>query len=337
METGRQEDKETQVRRGARPFRDFFALRKEALLWQQIALGLLCIALVFGLWWFVTRGEAEERLVSYSLLPSPAETLAQFHSLWVDRELTLNTLATLKRLALGFGLAALVGIPLGVLCGCFPPVHAFFMPLMIFGRNIPVAALVGLTMLLFDIGEKQKVMFIFIACVAFVISDTARAIMEIGSQYVDTAYTLGAKRRQVILKVLVPLAMPSIFNSLRLLFGLAFGYIMLAEMIRTAGEFGGLGHIINISQHRGPREHIYLVLLIIPAVALAIDRLLFWIQKELFPYRYGGTGILNLGVSAVLHALEDCKSWFWKPSQAAELILSAQVAKQAVEEHDPSR
>ena len=100
-------------------------------------------------------------------------------------------------------------------------------------------------------------MFIFIACVAFIISDTARAIGDVGSHYVDTAYTLGASRWQVIMKVLVPLAMPSVFNSLRLLFGLAFGYIMLAESIKLGDEAGGLGDIINTSQRRGPREHIY--------------------------------------------------------------------------------
>ena len=53
------------------------------------------------------------------------------------------------------------------------------------------------------------------------------------------------------MKVLVPLAMPSVFNSLRLLFGLAFGYIMLAEVVKFGGESGGLGDIINTSQRRG--------------------------------------------------------------------------------------
>ena len=92
------------------------------------------------------------------------------------------------------------------------------------------------------------------------------------------------------MKVLVPLAMPSVFNSLRLLFGLAFGYIMLAEVVKFGGESGGLGDIINTSQRRGPREHMLLVLLIIPVVALVIDHVLLWIQRELFPYRYGGSG-----------------------------------------------
>jgi NitT/TauT family transport system permease protein len=269
---------------------------------------MLCVGAVLGLWWLATRGPVEERWIGPSKgLASPGETFATFKALWFDRALTRNLLVTLRRLALGFGLAAAVGVPLGVLCGCFPRVNAFFLPLMVFGRNIPVAALIPLTFSLFGIGELQKVMFIFIACVAFVLSDTARAIQDVGRQYIDTAYTLGAHAFQIIMKVLVPLAMPSIFNSLRLLFGLAFGYIMLAEVIKFGGEAGGLGDIINTSQRRGPREHVVLVLLIIPVVALVIDRVLFWIQRELFPYRYGGPGVLHHLVRGVMHVLEDAR------------------------------
>jgi ABC-type nitrate/sulfonate/bicarbonate transport system permease component len=262
-----------------------------------------------GLWWFVTRGESEERILSYAILPSPGETVASFSSLWFDRALTRNLLATLRRVLLGFGLAAVIGVPIGVLCGCFSRINAFFAPLSVFGRNIPVAALIPLTFSLFGIGEFQKVMFIFIATVAFVLSDTARAVTDVSNQYIDTAYTLGASRWQTVLKVLVPLAMPSVFNSLRLLFGLAFGYIMLGELV-TIGDTGGLGHLINLSMRRGPREHILLILIIIPVIALLIDRLLFWIQKELFPYRYGGTGILNQALRSILQTWEDSTAVF---------------------------
>jgi len=203
-------------------------------------------------------------------------------------------------------------VPLGVLCGCFPRVQAFFLPPTLFGRNIPVAALIPLTFSLFGIAELQKVMFIFIACVAFIVWDAARAIEEVGSQYIDTAYTLGAGTWQTIGKVLLPLALPSVFNSLRLLFGLAFGYIMLAEVVKFGGEAGGLGDLINTSQRRGPREHVLLILLIIPVVALVIDRLLFLVQAELFPYRYGGMGILHRLVRLVLHAWEDVRLVLWR-------------------------
>ena len=160
-----------------------------------------------------------------------------------------------------------------------------------FGRNIPLAALIPLTFFFFGIGEWQKVMFIFIACVAFIIADVTLAISDVSSRYLDTAYTLGANTWQTMIKVLVPLAMPTVFDSARVLFGLAFGYIMLAEMVKLGSEEGGLGHLIRMSQREGPREHIYLIVLIIPVVALVIDRILFWIQRELFPHRYGGTGI----------------------------------------------
>src|SRR5271166_1289739 len=270
-------------------------------------MGVFCLCTCLALWWFVTRGAPEERIIPRSALSSPAETFASFPNLWFERALTRNLMTTLRRLSLGFGLAALVGVPLGILCGCFPRVQAFFMPLILFGRNIPVAALIPLTFALFGLDDLQKVMFIFIASVAFIVWDTTRAIEEVGGQYIDTAYTLGAGTWQTIGKVLLPLALPSVFNSLRLLFGLAFGYIMLAEVVKFEGDAGGLGDLINISQRRGPREHVLLILLIIPVVALVIDRFLFLVQAELFPYRYGGMGILHGLVRAVLHAGEDLR------------------------------
>ena len=217
-------------------------------------------------------------------------------------------------MVLGFALAAIIGVPVGVLCGCFGWANAFFAPLMIFGRNIPIAALIPLTYSFFGIGELQKMMFIFIACVAFIMFDTARSIRDVSTKYIDTALTLGATRLQVVFKVLVPLALPSIFNSLRLLFGLAFGYIMLVELVTIGGE-GGLGHIINVSQRLGPFSHILLILMVIPLVALAIDRLLYWMQRELFPYQYSSAGILHSGVRGALHGWEGFKGLFRKPVQ----------------------
>jgi NitT/TauT family transport system permease protein len=201
----------------------------------------------------------------------------------------------------GFGLAALVGVPLGILAACFPAVRAYLYPVTIFGRNIPIAALIPLTFALFGTSEYQKVMFLFIASVAFVIADATTAVLEVPQRYVDTALTLGANRRQIIMKVLAPLAAPAIFNSLRLLFGLAFGYVMLAELVKSGDGVGGLGSLINVSQRRGAQEPILIVLIVIPLVAYAIDRALWWLQCDLFPYRYGGKGRIRRLIHALLH------------------------------------
>ena len=101
-------------------------------------------------------------------------------------------------------------------------------------------------------------------------------------RYVETAQTLGASPLQIVRKVLVALALPDIYNSLRHLFGLAFGYIMLAELINAQH---GLGYLLMTSQRRGLSEHIILILIIIGLLAYGIDRLLFWFQRGLFPHR----------------------------------------------------
>jgi len=275
------------------------SLRGDASAGTALAWGVTSVACVLAAWFIATAGDAETRFISPATLPSPAETLREAPRVFGERRLVANTARTLARVCLGFGASALVGVPAGVLAACFPAVRAFLAPLMVFGRNIPVAALIPLPFFLFGIGEFQKVMFLFIASVAFVVTDTTAAVLEVPQRYVDTALTLGASRLQIIMKVLVPLAAPAIFNSLRLLFGLAFGYVMLAELVKFGTDSGGLGDLINMSQRRGEREPILIVLAVIPLVAYAIDRLLWWLQCDLFPHRYGGRGL----VPRLWHAL----------------------------------
>ena len=263
--------------------------------------GATCVACVLAAWFVATAGEAEGRFISPAMLPSPLETARALPDVFGRRRLVANTLVTLGRVCLGFGLSGLVGVPLGVIAACFPSVRAFIAPLNVFGRNIPVAALIPLTFFLFGIGEFQKIMFLFVASVAFVVGDTTSAVLDVPQRYVDTALTLGASRLQIILKVLLPLAAPAIFNSLRLLFGLAFGYVMLAELVKFGSDSGGLGDLINVSQRRGEREPILIVLGVIPLVAYAIDRVLWWLQCDLFPHCYGGRGLLPRFVRGLLH------------------------------------
>src|SRR5215217_5831232 len=245
--------------------------------------GAGAVGFVVLIWWIATTGVgAENRFVSPVILPSPAEVAASFPALVTERALLQSIAATLKRVLIGFGLAASIGIPLGIVAGSWRVFEAAGAPLALFGRNLPVAALIPLTILWFGIDETQKVMFIFIACVPFVYSDVVAAIAAVPDRYVETAQTLGATPFQIVRKVLVALALPDVYNSLRHLFGLAFGYIMLAELINAQY---GLGYLLMTSQRRGLSEHIILILMIIGLLAYGIDRLLFWFQRGLFPHR----------------------------------------------------
>src|SRR3954463_2217003 len=263
--------------------RSLFALRLSPSPMMRRLVGVGTMAIVVLFWWIATSGlGTEDRWISPVILPSPGEVLRSFPTLWRERALVESIAATLKRVLIGFGLAAAIGVPLGIAAGSWRVLESAAAPLALFGRNLPVAALIPLTILWFGIDETQKVMFIFIACAPFVYSDAVAAVVGVPDRYVETAQTLGAKSHQVVLKVLVTLALPDIYNSLRHLFGLAFGYIMLAELINAEH---GLGYLLMASQRRGMSEHIILILMIIGLLAFGIDRILFWFQRGLFPYR----------------------------------------------------
>jgi NitT/TauT family transport system permease protein len=247
------------------------------------ALGVVGVVVVLIVWAFFTAGGTpESRILSPVLVPSPLEVLRSIPSLFTERALLESTAATLKRVLSGFGLAILIGVPLGILAGAYRVFDAFTGPLSLFARNIPVAVLIPLTILWFGIDESQKTMFIFIATAPFVFFEAARAVGGVHDRYVETAQTLGASPRQVVTKVLIALAMPDIFASLRNLFGLAFGYIMLAELVNAKY---GLGYLLMTSQRRGLTEHIFATLILIGLLAYGIDRTLLFFERGLFPYR----------------------------------------------------
>jgi NitT/TauT family transport system permease protein len=317
---------------GVKPrLRRALSLRRPIPSWQAIMLGLCCVALCLAAWWLATEkfsSDPEARpLVNPLILPSPLATFGTFKELWFDNALAREILVTLRRVAVGFLMAVAVGIPIGIAAGCFPRIYAFLMPLIMFGRNIPIAALIPLMVFIvkFDLyysaPEWRKMFFIFIACLAFIIADTARAIMDVAERYVDTAYTLGASRWQTIVQVLVPLAMPTIFSSCRLMFGIAFGYIMLAESYKESGGVGGLGYQIQLAEKRSYPDRIYLIILIIPIVALLVDQLLAWMQRSLFPYQYASDGVLNQLVRWSLHAWDDLKRRVVGVPPAAQSLL----------------
>jgi ABC-type nitrate/sulfonate/bicarbonate transport system permease component len=263
--------------------RSLLALRLSPSPMTSRLVGAGAVGVIVLLWWVATRGlGSEDRWISPVILPSPREVFRSFPVLLKERALLQSIAATLKRVLIGFGLAAAIGVPLGILAGSWRVIESAAAPIALFGRNLPVAALIPLTILWFGIDETQKVMFIFIACVPFVYADAVAAITSVPDRYVETAQTLGAKPWQIVMKVLVPLSLPDIYNGLRHLFGLAFGYIMLAELINAEH---GLGYLLMASQRRGLSEHIILILMIIGLLAYGIDRVLFFFQRGLFPYR----------------------------------------------------
>ena len=139
-----------------------------------------------------------------------------------------------------------------------------------------------LTLSLFGIGEFQKFMFLALAFFVYLLPLFVKAVDGVDNVYLQTAYTLGAGRWQVLRRVLLGISLPQIFRAMRLGFGIGWTYIILAEMVAADR---GLGTIIIVAQRRGPREHIYLVLLVIVAIAYVTDRVWARLERLLFPHQ----------------------------------------------------
>ncbi len=229
-------------------------IREELPAWQAWLLGLVPVALLLLAWVFVTSGAAEERVISPTILPSPAEVVASFPLLWFDRALTRNLAVSFVRVVEGFVLALVVSFPLGLLMGSFTKVKAAFTPLTIFGAYLPIPTLVPLTLSLFGTAELQKVMFLALAFSIYLVPLFVAAVDAVDDTYLKTAYTLGATKGQAVSRVLLPISWPEIWQAMRMGFGVGWSYILLAEMVDVGR---GIGGIIITSQRRGPpRAHL---------------------------------------------------------------------------------
>ncbi len=225
----------------------------------------------------------ETRLLAPVILPSPGEVFRSLPSLWSERALPLNILNSFLRVGAGFLVAFIIVFPLSLLMGTFSKFKALFAPLVLFGGYLPIPALVPLTMSLFGTSEQQKVMFLALGFAIYLLPLFVKALEEVDNVYLHTGYTLGAKTYQVLNHILLPIAMPGIFDAMRLGFGIGWGYIILAEMVDMGSR--GVGTLILTSQRRGPREDIYLVLIAIVVMAFITDKIWDKVGKKLFPYR----------------------------------------------------
>ncbi|MCU0606362.1 MAG: ABC transporter permease [Candidatus Edwardsbacteria bacterium] len=264
-----------------RAFQGWLRIRESLSLPLRAALGAVPVALLLLLWTLLTDGAAEARVISPLILPSPLEVVTAFRSLWFDAELSRSVVASTGRVVVGFLIGLAVAFPLSMLMGSFTKVKALFEPSAVFLSYLPIPALVPLTMSIFGIGETQKAMFLALAFLIYLLPLFVKAVEEVDNVYLQTAYTMGADRRRVVAKVLLPMALPQIVHAMRLGFGVGWTYIILAEMVAAER---GLGQIIIIAQRRGPREHIYLVLVVIVLIAYLTDKLWARLHRALFPY-----------------------------------------------------
>jgi NitT/TauT family transport system permease protein len=230
-----------------------------------------------GAWCLLSYGG----LVNGTILPSPTDVLRAFPVLHFEEALIRSAGASLYRVTLGFLLAGAVAIPLGVLMGTFPPIKHFFSPIVDPLRFLPISALVPLLIVWFGIDERQKIVFLFVGTVVYLLPLVVETVESVEDVYLQTATTLGASRWQLVRHVLVPGSLPGIGEAMRVMNGIGWTYVILAEVINAPL---GLGALITVAGKRGHVDQIFALVVVILLIGVISDQILRAINKALFSW-----------------------------------------------------
>ncbi len=182
----------------------------------------------------------------------------------------------------GFFYAALVGLPLGVLCGTFPLLSQLSEPFIDFVRYMPAPVFGALAVAIFGLADAPKITIIFIGTFFQMVLVVANTTRQVEPALLHAAQTLGASTRQLLTRVVVPSALPNLYRDTRILIGWAWTYLVVAELI---GEKSGISAFIYQQQRYRHFDNVYASIVIIGAVGLLVDQLLGFAGTFLFPWQ----------------------------------------------------
>ncbi|MFI7117226.1 ABC transporter permease [Amycolatopsis sp. NPDC049868] len=201
-------------------------------------------------------------------LPTPVAVFDALVKMIESGELFTDLWATTQRVLLGFGLAVLVSIPLGIVMGTFDAGLALFEPVIAMLRYLPASAFIPLLMIWLGLGEPSKVAVLFLGTVFFNTLMTADAVRGVPRSLIDVSYTLGARRGEVLRKVIVPHALPGMIDATRVNAAAAWNFVVVAELINATA---GLGLRIMRAQRFTQTDRIFALLVVIGLLGLVID------------------------------------------------------------------
>lgn len=224
---------------------------------------------------------AQHALISEIFLPAPQKVFVSLWSLFTEDHLGHDILMSSRRILLSFLLSTAVAIPTALALNRFKRQKEYLMPFISFFRYIPTSALVPLFILWLGIGEAEKIWLIFMAVAPYMAMLTLDVIDGVKKEYIETAKTMGASERDIMLHVIIPHSLPQIWNGARFMLGAAWSLLIMAEIV---GANSGLGYLITIKQRFVRTDAVIGLILLIGFIGIAIDAAFERLRPILFPW-----------------------------------------------------
>ncbi len=238
----------------------------------------LSVATGLALWgWMSTQ-------VNPAFLPSPLATWRATVELWNDGTLVSSVLVSSGRILAGWIAGLAVGIPLGILMGCFRPVRQWFEPYIEFFRFVPPIAFVTLTIIWLGPGEASKIALIFYTTVFIVVLNAIAGVVSVNPIRLQAAAALGAGPWQRITTVIVPSTVPYIVTGARIAMGNSFLTIVSAEIVAART---GIGAMIWSARNFGRIEWVFTGIIILGLTGFLFDRIIRFVATRRRLSRYG--------------------------------------------------
>lgn len=237
---------------------------------KKIILPLITLFFILTLWELVTRFSGW----SSNVFPGPIAVLKSTQELILNGKLLKNTVASLFRVSIGFSLAVLLGVPLGIILGRLEIAKLLFNPLVQFLRPISPLAWIPLAMLWFGIGDPPAIFLIFLASFFPMVVSTSVAVESIRPTFFQVAANFNFSRYEVLTKIVIPAITPQVITALRMTIAIAWLVVVAAEMIAVQS---GLGYLILDSRNALRMDYVMVGMIAIGVIGLLLD----FIMREL--------------------------------------------------------
>lgn len=238
----------------------------------------VAVFVALGILWAVSTGSG---MVKPIFLPTPGSVVARLHQLAVDGTLWIDLGASLYRIIVGFLIATAVAIPMGLLIGNFADWEAGVEPLVDFVRYMPVVAFVPLTILWTGTGDIQKFTIIFIGTFFQQVLMVMDNVKRVPRDFIGLGRTLDLSDTKILMRIVMPSALPGIWDTMRITLGWAWTWLVLAELVAATS---GLGYRITVSQRYFQTDTIIGYILLLGVLGLITDQVMKAVGKVLFRY-----------------------------------------------------
>lgn len=256
-------------------------MKKKQLADKSINIFLKVLAPVaLVLIWYIA---SETGKINPRILPSPIKVFTTFLNLLSSGKLWKDLSISFLRVIKGFAIGAGIGIVLGVLMGLSKALNKILSSLVSIFRPIPMIAWIPLLILALGIGEKSKVAVIIIGTLWPVLLNTISGIQSVDKKLLEVAQVLEKGKAQILIKVILPSAWPSIFTGIRLGISTAWTCVVAAEMIAASS---GIGYMITYAREMSQPDVVLTGVFTIGFVGLFIDYLILRVQKSLLKWNY---------------------------------------------------